>query len=328
MIRIDLYNHDVRYGLDLLGDNSVNCIVTSPPYWNLRNYHAEGQLGLESKPEEYVFNVASIMDNCLRVLKQDGTLWLNLGDTYAHSSVKKDSIYKIKPKDLVGLPWRVAFEMQKRGWYLRCDIIWDKPSAMPESVKDRPSRCFEYIFLFSKSEKYYYDIDAIREPHSESSIKSVGRARGNNKYSTLDYQAPGMVKQTISKPREAQFFKDPESAIKQGLTELSPGGRNKRNVWKISHKYIQTNIYAKGSRRDSHAAPFPPEIPEIAIKAGSMQNDIILDPFAGSGTSLIVASRLGRQSIGIEINEEYCNLIKKRLEEDNPLFNQVFVHKP
>ena len=181
--------------------------------------------------------------------------------------------------------------------------------------------------MFSKSEKYYYDIDAIREPHSESSIKSVGRARGNNKYSTLDYQAPGMVKQTISKPREAQFFKDPESAIKQGLTELSPGGRNNRNEWKISHKYIQTNIYAKGSRRDSHAAPFPPEIPEIAIKAGSMQNDIKLDPFAGSGTSLIVASRLGRQSIGIEINEEYCNLIKKRLEEDNPLFNQVFVHK-
>ena len=136
-----------------------------------------------------------------------------------------------------------------------------------------------------------------------------------------------MVKQTICKPKKGQFFENPEDAIKQGLTELSSGGRNKRNVWNISHKYIQTNIYSKGSKRDPHTAPFPPEIPEIAIKAGSMNGGIILDPFAGSGTSLIVASRLGRRSVGIEINEDYCNLIKKRLEEDNPLFNQVTIHK-
>lgn len=327
MNNIDIYNYDIKTCPQQIQNESVSCIVTSPPYWNLRNYQDTNQIGLESKPEDYVNNIANVMDWCYQLLRNDGTLWLNIGDTYAHGK-KSDSDYKLKPKDLVGIPWRVAFEMQKRGWYLRCDIIWNKPSVLPESVKDRPSRCFEYIFLFSKAQKYYYNIDAIREPHAESTIKAVGRGKSSGKYSELDYLAPGMVKQTINKPKETVVYEDPEEAIKQGLTELSAGGRNKRNVWNISHKYIQTDIYATGSKRDSHIAPFPPEIPEIAILAGSSPGDIIMDPFAGSGTSLIVAARLGRNSIGVEVNEEYCDLMRKRLEDDSPLFNRVTIHKP
>jgi len=296
------YQGDSLEVLKTFPDEAVNCVVTSPPYWGLRDYGVDGQLGLEKTPEEYVEKMVTLFREIRRVLRKDGTLWLNLGDSYnagrngGHSGGQKQAsldrhkgidksganVDGLKPKDLVGIPWRVAFALQADGWYLRQDIIWHKPNPMPESVTDRCTKSHEYIFLLSKSAKYFYDADAIKE-------KAVGERWGGNK------------------PMNVNNSKDREN-IHNGLTRernMEFETRNKRSVWTIN-----TQTY-----KEAHFAVFPPKIPELCIKAGSKEGDVILDPFFGSGTTGWVAQRLGRQWIGIELNEDYIELASKRFKQ-------------
>jgi len=401
-MRPEVIEGDVRDVLHALEDESVQCVVTSPPFWGLRDYgtgtweggdedcnHRTGdqvtqtlhelsvyhrrdspvgsgvrpgsdnseckncgakkidkQLGLETTPEEYVENLVSVFQEVKRVLRKDGTVWLNLGDSFMN-------------KNLVGIPWRVAFALQADGWHLRSDIIWNKPNPMPEAVKDRPTRCHEYIFLLTKSRKYYYDYDAIKEPVLDSSIK-------RSMYG-WDCDRPGT--------KNASRGGDGIHVEKMGSRFVDPSGRNKRSVWKINTKPY----------KEAHFATFPEELPETCIKAGTSQAGccadcgtpwviereqlttpereprlnrigvipkrdkacrmnsknmesivwgmkgwkancdcnaekvpcVVLDIFAGSGTTLRVASKLGRKGIGIELNPEYIKILKKRCRIDS-----------
>jgi len=284
---------NVNDKLKEIESDSIQCVVTSPPYWGLRDYGTDDQLGLEKTPEEYVENMVKVFREVKRVLKDDGTVWLNLGDSYASNQSDGDRVSKyslkqktnagklgggqrvpvgLKPKDLVGIPWRVAFALQADGWYLRQDIIWHKPNPMPESVTDRCTKSHEYIFLLSKSAKYFYDNDAISEPCSYPNDK-----RGER----------------------------PDQRRGTGMNSISGNTgeyRNKRSVWTINTKPY----------KDAHFAVFPPKLPELCIKAGSSEGDVILDPFFGSGTTGWVAQRLGRKWIGIELNPEYIKIAEKR----------------
>ena len=288
-----------------LPDKSVQCVVTSPPYWGLRDYGTPGQLGLCKTPEEYVANMVAVFREVRRVLKDNGVLWLNLGDSYAASqkgsggtakgtisggkgqSTNKGSFYNasfdlssmgLKPKDLVGIPWRVAFALQADGWYLRSDIIWSKPNPMPESVTDRPTKAHEYIFLMSKSKKYYYDYEAIQEDSAD-----IGKTKirfGGNKYGDSD---------------------DPKHATKSGNEYTDNGKKNRRYVWLIA-----TQPY-----KEAHFATFPEVLPRLCISAGSRLGDIILDPFGGSSTTGKVALELGRKIVHVDIG--YHDLAIKRM---------------
>lgn len=294
---------DCIEALESLSAASVQMCVTSPPYWGLRDYGTAGQLGAEETPAEYVRNLVNVFAAVKRVLKDDGTLWLNLGDTYAanrsyqvpstkggpkHAPAQgfRGSAMRVpeglKEKDLIGIPWRVAFALQEDGWYLRSDIIWEKPNAMPESVKDRPTRCHEYLFLLAKSPKYYYDADAVREP----TVPLWGPDEGF---------APSRKDHHIT----------PQSAIRQGKGRMgnNPLGRNKRTVWSVNTKPY----------KGAHVAPFPEALVAPCIKAGSSVGDIVLDPFLGSGTSGKVALDLGRNFIGIDINSDYVALARGRM---------------
>ena len=335
-------------------DESIQCVVTSPPYWGLRDYgtaeweggdsdcshkreskksektitghknfeemngvgdaiyksvcnrcgaiRKDKQLGLEETPEEFVDNLVKMFREVKRVLRKDGTIWLNLGDSYFSQGTNMDRNWDnrqknfskgkpkinlnhniLKQKDLCGIPWRVAFALQSDGWYLRQDIIWHKPNPMPESVQDRCTKSHEYIFLLTKSANYFYDADAVREPVAESSIgrlnqnidQQVGTTRANGgKKSNGNLKAVGDIEK----------------------------GRNKRSVWTITTKPY----------KEAHFAVLPTELPELCIKAGSREGDIILDPFFGSGTTGWVAQRLGRKWIGVELNPEYVKIAEKR----------------
>jgi len=260
-------------------ESSIQTCVTSPPYFGLRDYGIEGQIGMEATPDEYIAKLVDVFRAVRRVLRDDGTLWVNLGDSYAN---KKHA--GCKPKDLIGIPWAVAFALRADGWYLRSDIVWNKPNPMPESVDDRPSRSHEYIFLLSKSKSYSYDADAIREPCSEESVKNfLGRGVFDNK---TDH---GASRPDLAKNR-AQYM--PEGFM-----------RNKRTVWTINPKPLS----------NAHFATFPPELPTTCIKAGSKVGDLVLDPFAGSGTTLAAAIDLDRDFVGIELNEAYRPLIEDRI---------------
>lgn len=298
--------------LRTLPDESVQCCVTSPPYWGLRDYGVEGQLGLERTPEEYVAKMVEVFREVRRVLRNDGTLWLNLGDSYAHSLRQSGAAFAgekqntnggslrqgfkpcpdgLKEKDLCGIPWMVAFALRSDGWYLRQDIIWAKPNPMPESVRDRCTKSHEYIFLLSKSERYFYDNEAIAEP-SIWYGKDERSDKGNIRYEgkrTID---------TSGKNGQDGFCT---------LTET----RNRRSVWTIT-----TQGYS-----EAHFATFPPEIPEICIKAGTKEGDTVLDPFSGAGTTGLVATRLNRNYIGIELNPAYVKMATDRIVNDAPLFN-------
>ena len=280
-----------------LNNESVQCVVTSPPYWNLRDYQKDHQLGLELTPEEYVENMVKVFREVKRVLKDDGTVWLNLGDTYnsgrdgGHAGGSKQNHPKylqrsganvsgLKPKDLVGIPWRVAFALQADGWHLRQDIIWHKPNPMPESVQDRCTKSHEYIFLLTKSAKYFYDNNAISEP---CDYPNEGKWGGDNK---------GYDGNHTMKARNLLAYRNGEK-------------RNKRSVWAINTKPY----------KDAHFAVFPPKLPELCIKAGSSEGDTVLDPFFGSGTTGWVAQRLGRKWIGIELNPEYIKIAEKRFDQ-------------
>jgi DNA modification methylase len=311
--------------LKTLPAGSVNCCVTSPPYWGLRDYGVAGQMGLETTPEGYVAKMVEVFAEVRRVLRDDGTLWVNLGDSYANAGgaqqPHRDSCGGIgkkgtrgtqpyhaagggferpsalagglKPKDLVGIPWRVAFALQADGWYLRSDIIWHKPNPMPESVTDRPTKAHEYIFLLSKSAKYHFDAEAIREP---AVYDGQHCPAGANSRANID-RTPTPIR------KQDELGKRTYTGFNERWAERKVDGRNKRTVWTVA-----TEAYP-----EAHFATYPPKLIEPCILAGCPEGGTVLDPFAGSGTTLEVAGRLGRHAIGIELNPDYIHLIDKRV---------------
>lgn len=288
--------------LRMLDPDSVHCCVTSPPYFNLRDYNVPGQLGREATPEEYVEKLVDVFREVRRVLRPDGTLWLNIGDSYTSGDRKTRDLDKklparsvdqrpctprgMKPKDLIGIPWMLAFALRSDGWYLRQDIIWHKPNAMPESVRDRCTRAHEYIFLLSRSERYYYNNDAIREPFITPPRTGVRRSYRPGCASSFDLKH-GHMKQ---------------SGDFAGLP-LDPAGRNKRDVWTVS----------TSSFKGTHFAVFPEKLVGPCILAGCPEGGTVLDPFMGSGTTGVAAKRLGRAFIGIDINPDYCAMAAERI---------------
>lgn len=293
-----VYNMDCIEGMKLLDTGSINCCVTSPPYWGLRDYGVEGQIGLEATPEEYVKKMVLVFREAKRVLRDDGTLWLNLGDSYASSQAAGDKKFgneefnknrpsreftvtpekkrpnNLKAKDLVGIPWMVAFALRADGWILRSDIIWHKPNPMPESVTDRPTKSHEYIFLLSKSSSYYYANEAIKERTA--------------------------ARWTYGQEKRIQRVAASGGALSGGTGDsLSEGTeRNKRTVWTVA-----TQAFS-----EAHFATFPPKLIEPCILAGCPVSGIVLDPFMGSGTTGMVALQNQRNYIGFELNPEYIKI--------------------
>lgn len=306
---------DAAVGLKTLPPKSVQMCVTSPPYYGLRDYGADGQIGVEQSPEEYIARLTEVFAEVHRVLKDDGTLWLNIADSYAGSGKgpmtlaveangknkdlydMKSRIYEVpkkwkgvKQKDMIGIPWMLAFALREFGYYLRSDIIWHKTNCLPESVKDRPSKCYEHIFLLSKSPKYYFDYKAIQEPIKDVTAERYKRGRSDNsKY----YGKGNDLLQNINRPHDDYSMFDQQY-------------RRKRDVWEVS-----TNTY----KMDEHFAMFPEKLIEPCILAGSRAGDTVLDPFFGSGTTGAVAKRLGREYIGIEINPVFCKKAGLRIEK-------------
>ena len=294
--------------LRTLPDNSVHCCVTSPPYYALRDYGVDGHIGREDTPAQYVARLTDVFSEVRRVLRPSGTLWLNIADTYAGKGNQGDSVDPkypngrtgqtvainrrvegCKAKDMIGIPWMLAFALRDSGWYLRSDIIWMKANPMPESCKDRPSRCYEHVFLLTKSRSYYYDAAAIAEPVAESTPMRMRRKFGKNKYSA---GIPGQAHQHLNDYR-------PNGYAEEDIPLL----RNKRDVWQIN------SVPYKGA----HFAAYPPKLVETCLLAGCPQDGIVLDPFLGSGTTAAVAKQMGRHYIGIELNPDYCELAKQRI---------------
>jgi DNA modification methylase len=321
---VRIINADVLDGLAQLEDESVQCCVTSPPYWRLRDYGVAGQIGLEPTPEAFVAKMVDVFREVRRVLSKDGTLWLNIGDGYAAGKMGRDdedeaSLRRrfkmfgtgrpkagrkgangqqnkvpvgMKPKDLVGIPWMLAFALRADGWYLRQEIIWAKPNPMPESVRDRCTKAHEHIFLLTKSERYWFDADAIREDSALSTLERFGEGK-----------APRQAGKAYHKGRHER------------LADELLIGRNKRSVWTMA-----TQAYSQ-----AHFATFPEELPETCIKAGSRIGDTILDPFVGAGTTGLVADKLGRNAILIELNPEYAAMAEKRIRGSCPMFASVSI---
>ena len=294
-----------------LPDKSVQTVVTSPPYWGLRDYGEDEQLGLEPKPDDFIENLCRVFDEVWRVLKDDGTIWVNLGDSYSaqrwtgsgkgqamnknndgHRDINPIKESGLPDKNLVGIPWKFAFAMQARGWYLRQDIIWSKPNPMPESVRDRCTKSHEYIFLMTKQPKYYYDNEAIKEDAIWAEEKRAGQGR-------LNYQGK---RQGVEGTGQEAFV----SIVDK---------RNKRSVWTINVK----------AYREAHFATYPPELVTPCILAGSKEGDIVLDPFSGSGTTGEVALKHGRNYIGLELNPDYAVLSERRLTKAVGMFGVVSV---
>ena len=293
---------------------SVHCCVTSPPYFGLRDYGHDGQIGLEESPEQFVSKLVEVFREVRRLLRDDGTLWLNIGDSYSSNpatgrkvggesyrgseTVSLNTVHQcrvayrgngVKPKDLIGIPWMLAFALRADGWYLRQDIIWSKPNPMPESVTDRCTKSHEYIFLLSKSSKYHFDNEAIREPIK---LHNAGRM-----------SAPKMGSHRMT-DAYGQQNKKTYDTIK---------GANKRSVWIVSTKPY----------RGAHFATFPPDLIEPCVLAGCPEGGIVLDPFGGAGTTGLVAQRLERSAILCELNPEYALLAENRIREDSPMFSCV-----
>lgn len=278
---------DSRQVLPQLPADHFHTIVTSPPYFQQRDYRDAKQIGSEKSPQQYIEQLVEILRGCRRVLREDGTLWLNLGDKY-------------HKKQLLGLPWRVALAMVDDGWQLRSDIIWHKPNAMPHSVKTRPTTDHEYLFLFSKSQDYFYDADAIREPHvtfSENSRMKGGRGHFGKRHGTPE-AGKNAGSNNLHDGRWDQAF--------------HPKGRNKRTVWSVS----------LGKFREAHFAVFPPKLIQPCIQAGTPVGGNVLDPFFGAGTVGLVAQELGRIYTGIELNPEYVQIAQRRLSDAASLANE------
>lgn len=327
---ISIINADVFDGLAQLENESVQCVVTSPPYWGLRDYGVKGQIGLEATPEAFVEKMVAVFREVKRVLRSDGVLFLNIGDSYCNTDKwggggqgnngkhtlapdgsvpswavrrRREPIQGIKPKDLIGMPWMVAFALRADGWYLRQEIIWAKPNPMPESVRDRCTKAHEHIFLLSKSKRYFFDAEAIKE---DSVTNDPRRPYGSPGANALDprgaqgmgkVRAPANVKRGDFKGKTNQL---PGREAFRAFTET----RNKRSVWTIA-----TRPYS-----EAHFATFPPALPTICIKAGSRPGDTILDPFGGAGTTGLIAKELGRNAILIELNSEYAAMAQRRIQ--------------
>ena len=309
---------DALTELKKLKEESVNCVVTSPPYWALRDYGVEGQLGLEPTFQEYINKLCDIFDEVRRVLKKDGTCWVNLGDTYAsgggkaveqsakrQAAINTDSypnyapnskLRTTMPKCLLQIPFRFSIEMCNRGWILRNVIIWHKPNCMPSSVKDRFTVDFEYVFFFVKNKKYWFERQF--ESILFDSIKRERRGSNTNKYTKDEHLPNGVCAPTMSQPRKYKGYNGIEEEYKKR------SGRNKRCVWKITRKPF----------KEAHFAVFPEELVETPIKAGCPSKGIVLDPFMGSGTTGVVAKKLNRDFIGIELNPEYIKMAEKRIK--------------
>lgn len=313
-------------------DGSVQTCVTSPPYFGLRDYGVDGQIGLEPTLDAYVERLVRVFREVRRTLRDDGTLWLNLGDSYAANrsyrckQTAHGGVYEVgerysdqpvrvpeglKPKDLIGVPWAVAFALRADGWWLRSDIVWHKVPCMPESIEDRPTRAHEFIFLLSKSARYMYDADAIREPLAESSLERLGQ---NVEAQIGSDRIPGKMNGRMKAVRfggnkaegvKSATYSGNEYSPEQAQALIDRGGANKRDVWRI----------APAQYSEAHFATFPPDIPSLCIRAGSKPGDLVLDPFAGSGTTLEVAEGLGRAWVGYELNEGYRPLIEARLKQ-------------
>jgi len=270
-----IYVGDAVETLKTLDAGSARTCVTSPPYWGLRDYGQEAQLGLEDSPEAFIENLCLVFDEVWRVLADDGTLWVNIGDSYG-----KTARGYVKVKDLVGIPWMFAFAMRARGWYLRQDIIWAKPNPMPESVTDRCTKSHEYIFLFSKQPIYYYDHKATKEPAIYPDAS--GQRFGGSKYGDSN---------------------DIKHATKSGNVYESSGTKNKRSVWTVP----------PARYKEAHFAVYPPALILPCVLAGSAIGDTVLDPFSGSGTTGEVALLNDRNYVGIELNPDYAALSEKRI---------------
>lgn len=308
----DILIGDCIQSMKTLQDASVHTCVTSPPYFGLRDYGMDGQIGLEETPDAFVARLVDVFREVRRVLRDDGTLWLNLGDSYgaaggdiftgfnerwdgtgkgggkqaaiadsakAAGAVKRDT--GLRSKNLLGIPWRVAFALQADGWYLRQDIIWAKPNPMPESVTDRCTKAHEYVFLLSKSPRYYFDNDAIKEPAAESSIARLSQA-------TIDQQAG---------------FACVPGKTNGNMKAVGGNLRNKRSVWTVTTKPF----------KGAHFATFPPDLIEPCILAGAPRGGVVLDPFGGSGTTAGVAIKNGRKAVLCELNPEYAALVPARI---------------
>ena len=287
--------------LKTVDSESVQTCVTSPPYFGLRDYGIDGQIGLEQTPEAFVAELVDVFRQVRRVLKDDGTLWLNLGDSYAGNCSQASNNGRagfgnprerlvnrksdgLKNKDLIGIPWRVAFALQADGWYLRQDIIWHKPNPMPESVKDRCTKAHEYIFLLSKSQRYYFDAEAIAEPARNWGTRDRSEMRGG-----------------VTDPKLKHH------GLRGKDWEENPT-RNKRSVWSVT-----TRAY-----KEAHFATFPEDLITPCILAGSREDDLVLDPFNGSGTTGVVSLKHGRRYLGVELNPEYVEIAHRRIAESVP----------
>ena len=345
--------------MKLLPDNSVDCCVTSPPYFGLRDYGTSEQIGLEETPELFIQKLVDVFSEVKRVLKPSGTLWLNLGDSYAggggasgHTSETKNlgattstygaiksggKRYGLKQKDLIGIPWMAAFALRSAGWYLRQDIIWHKPNPMPESVTDRCTKAHEYIFLMSKSAKYYYDHEAIMQDVAVSSISRLcqdiekqtgsdrvpGKSNGNMKASwngsSFDKGKTGEMMGTRGGLKSGN--KARKTGSERGCPENTRSNvcgsvpwegmkANKRSVWTVTTKPFS----------EAHFATFPQDLIVDCIKAGCPEGGVVLDPFMGAGTTAVVARKLNRNFIGFELNKEYIDIANKRLYSEIGMF--------
>lgn len=331
-----------------LPDESVNCVITSPPYYGLRDYGVDGQIGLEESPERYIEKMVGLFREIRRVLKKDGTIWVNLGDSYAgsgkgqygdghHSEGAKQATNigstigglpktnsECKPKDLIGIPWMFAFAMRADGWYLRQDIIWSKPNPMPESVTDRCTKSHEYIFLLSKSEKYYFDHEEIQEEAVTQIDPRIGR---REEYNGIRKGQEGTGNRAFVSLKTRPRFggtkygenDDPHYNTKSGKewepqTDGEMVVRNKRDVWNVNVK----------PNKEAHFATYPEMLIRPCVLAGCPEGGVILDPFMGSGTTGIVARKLNRNFVGIESNPEYQQMATRRIcEHGENLFNYL-----
>ncbi len=366
---------DCREMLRSLDPDSVDCVVTSPPYWGLRDYGVDGQLGMERTLGEHVETMTEVFREVRRVLKPTGTLWLNYGDSYATSvngrsaadtkatgnddrtfrdkpfstvgpvydpnhrpagtnrsrglnsgskQVGNESVPLgrivaggyLKPKDICGIPWRVAFALQEDGWWLRQDIIWSKPNPMPESVTDRCTKAHEYLFLLAKSERYYFDQDAISEALADSSVERLSQPNLENQYGSdrVPGKTNGPMKAVARSAHMAGTSRNDGNRWRTADGGVAPrGSRNKRSVWEV----------ATAPFSEAHFATFPPALIEPCILAGCPKGGTVLDPFFGAGATGLVADRLGRNCIGIELNPAYVEIAQRRIKGDCPMFAEL-----
>jgi DNA modification methylase len=344
---IQIIEGDCRDMLATLPAQSVHCCVTSPPYFGLRDYGVDGQIGLEPTPDQFIAELVAVFQEVRRVLRDDGTVWLNLGDSYNNFRVSMNgqSVHNgeqrskpagrravdhgLKEKDLIGIPWRVAFALQADGWYLRQDIIWHKPNPMPESVTDRCTKAHEYVFLLSKSARYFYDAAAIAEPASTdlrapdangSTISGGSHGRSGNPQAypeherRVDRRGKGGKNAFRGQGADRDGEGGPANREGRDMRDVGTGDtRNARSVWTIATQPF----------KEAHFATFPPDLAERCIKAGCPAGGTVLDPFGGAGTTGLVADRLQRNAVLIELNPAYADIARRRIEGDAPLFSEV-----